>query len=87
MGRIKDEVDAMLKYNFHINNIIKPVIEENEKTNFDDLAMIIAENDQEYPSKDLVIDLLTMGYIQKNEYDLLLGKVENYLKLKGESSE
>ncbi len=87
MGRIKDEVDAMLKYNFHINNVIKPVIEENEDTNFDDLAMIIAENDQEYPSKDLVIDLLTMGYIQKNEYDLLLGKVENYLKLKGESSE
>ena len=87
MGRIKDEVDAMLKYNFHINNIIKPVIEENEDTNFDDLAMIIAENDQDYPSKDLVIDLLTMGYIQKNEYDLLLGKVENYLKLKGESSE
>ena len=84
---IETEVDAMLKYNFHINNIIKPVIEENEDTNFDDLAMIIAENDQDYPSKDLVIDLLTMGYIQKNEYDLLLGKVENYLKLKGESSE
>lgn len=87
MGRIKDEVDRMLEYNHHLNTVVKPVIEANEVTDFDDLSMIIAENDYKYPYKDTVIDLLTMGYIQKTDYDLLLNKIETYIKNKGDIGE
>lgn len=80
-------MNDMIEYNDHINGVIKPVIEANAETDFDALSMIIAENDSEYPYKDLIIDLLTMGYIQKNEYDVLLKKVEDYIKSKGEVGE
>lgn len=87
MGRIKNEIDNMLEYNHYLNTVVKPVIEANEVTDFDDLSMIIAENDYTYPYKDTVIDLLTMGYIQKNEYDLLINKIEIYIKNKGDVGE
>lgn len=87
MGRIKNEIDNMLEYNHYLNAVVKPVIEANEVTDFDDLSMIIAENDYMYPYKDTVIDLLTMGYIQKNEYDLLINKIEIYIKNKGDVGE
>lgn len=87
MDSIKNEVDIMLEYNHHLNTVVKPVIEANEVTDFDDLSMIIAENDYKYPYKDTVIDLLTMGYIQKNEYDLLINKIEIYIKNKGDVGE
>lgn len=87
MGRIKNEIDNMLEYNHYLNTVVKPVIEANEVTDFDILSVIIAENDYEYPYKDAVIDLLTMGYIQKNEYDLLINKIEIYIKNKGDVGE
>lgn len=87
MGRIKNEIDNMLEYNHYLNTVVKPVIEANEVTDFDNLSMIIAENDYKYPYKDTVIDLLTMGYIQKNEYDLLINKIERYIKNKGDAGE
>ena len=80
-------MNDMIEYNDHINGVIKPVIEANAETDFDALSMIIAENDNKYPYKDIIIDLLTMGYIQKNEYDVLLKKVEDYIKSKGEVDE
>lgn len=87
MGRIKNEIDNMLEYNHYLNTVVKPVIEANEVTDFDILSMIIAENDYKYPYKDTVIDLLTMGYIQKTDYDLLLNKIETYIKNKGDAGE
>ena len=87
MDSIKNEVDIMLEYNHYLNTVVKPVIEANEVTDFDVLSVIIAENDYEYPYKDAVIDLLTMGYIQKNEYDLLINKIEIYIKNKGDVGE
>ena len=87
MGRIKNEIDKMLEYNHYLNTVVKPVIEANEVTDFDILSVIIAENDYEYPYKDAVIDLLTLGYIQKNEYDLLINKIERYIKNKGDVGE
>lgn len=87
MGRIKNEIDNMLEYNHYLNTVVKPVIEANEVTDFDNLSMIIAENDYKYPYKDTVIDLLTMGYIQKTDYDLLINKIEIYIKNKGDVGE